>query len=659
MSDKYFADLPADELANELMDRWEKFVTARAPLEQRWKRNYEFYNNRHFGELWDGGGISHGGEHGEFTNVKVNIFRNIIQHQLNLITSTKPAFQTRAINNDSESLAQAKLGNSLLDYYLKEKALTQILKRAVEDSLINDAGYVKVTWDVSGGEEYSVDMTDRPVREGDLAFSNPTAWDVMFQIQGITQFKNNHWVVERSVKNKWDLIASYPEAEEEIKAQTLDRTEDAQKAARLDTFTNDDDIYIWEFFHKKTAALANGRYMMFCADGTVLMDSDLPYREIPMFQITAGVDLQSQFGRSGANDLAPIQENINANYSIIATNQENFGHQHLLIPRESNASPEALTQGLSAIFYDSIGGAPTSVNFTNTAPEVFNHLTTLERQMETLSGVNSVVRGNPDANLSSGTALALVQSQAIQFANHQQEQYISLMEDVGTAALRILRDFASSPRVVAIVGKHNQTSMEKFTGDDLQSVNRVLVEPGNPMSRTVAGRMELANQVIQTGLLKTPEQYFTVLETGNLDSLTQSVTGQNTLVNIENEDLMEGRGARAMITDSHRQHILEHMNLLNNPAIRANNEKASMILSHVQEHIDMLSNPALANLFSVLGIESLPPMGMPGMAPGGPASAPGADPAVDPAMLQATAQQPIPAGVRPPVMPNPAQPPQG
>ena len=52
--------------------------------------------------------------------------------------------------------------------------------------------------------------------------------------------------------------------------------------------------------------------------------------------------------------------------------------------------------------------------------------------METLSGVNSVARGNPEASLQSGTALAMVQSQALQFMSGLQQSYIQLIEDVGT-----------------------------------------------------------------------------------------------------------------------------------------------------------------------------------------------------------------------------------
>ena len=47
--------------------------------------------------------------------------------------------------------------------------------------------------------------------------------------------------------------------------------------------------------------------------------------------------------------------------------------------------------------------------------------------------------------------------------------------------------------------------MKEFTGDDLTSVNRVIVDVGNPLARTTAGRVEMAEQLLQMGVIKTPQ----------------------------------------------------------------------------------------------------------------------------------------------------------
>jgi hypothetical protein len=106
--------------------------------------------------------------------------------------------------------------------------------------------------------------------------------------------------------------------------------------------------------------------------------------------------------------------------------------------------------------------------------------------METISGINSVTRGQPEASLKSGNALALVQSMAIQFISGLQQSYVKLIEQVGTQLINNLKDYAKAPRVAAIVGKNNRTELKEFIGDDLQAINRVVVDMGNALSRCLA-----------------------------------------------------------------------------------------------------------------------------------------------------------------------------
>ena len=133
---------------------------------------------------------------------------------------------------------------------------------------------------------------------------------------------------------------------------------------------------------------------------------------------------------------------------------------------------------------------------TSTPPEVFNFLNMLIQSAETISGVNSVTRGNPEASLKSGTALALVQSMSLQYISGLQQSYVKLIEDTGTAIIQILKDFATTPKVIALVGKNNRPLLKEFTGEQISSINRVVVDVGNPLSRTIAGRVQMAEQKI-------------------------------------------------------------------------------------------------------------------------------------------------------------------
>ena len=168
--------------------------------------------------------------------------------------------------------------------------------------------------------------------------------------------------------------------------------------------------------------------------------------------------------------------------------------------------------------------------------------------------------------------MALMASMSIQYMSGLQRSYTQLIEGIGTGLINILKDYASVPRVAAIVGKTNRSEMKEFTGDDLSNVNRVMVDIGNPLARTTAGKVEMAEQMLQMGVIKTPEQYFTVMNTGKLESMTEDTQSELLLIKAENERLVEDAKVIAVATDQHALHIKEHRAVLADPELRFNPE---------------------------------------------------------------------------------------
>jgi hypothetical protein len=251
-------------------------------------------------------------------------------------------------------------------------------------------------------------------------------------------------------------------------------------------------------------------------------------------------------------------------------------------------------------------GKPEPMNLTATPVEIFNRYKELINEMESISGINSVVRGNPEASLKSGAALALVASQAIQFLQLTQQRYVQLLEDSGTAIINMLKSYAAVPRVATIVGKMNTPYMKEFKGEDLENVQRVIVDMGNPLSKTTAGKIQIADTLLQYGFIKNSDMYFSVLQNGRLDSILDPVQRQLMLIAQENEQMSDGIDPPVLVTDNHPMHIQEHKQLLDSPEARNNVELVSIVLQHMQTHIQQLQTGD-PNLFSILGIQSLPP----------------------------------------------------
>jgi hypothetical protein len=303
------------------------------------------------------------------------------------------------------------------------------------------------------------------------------------------------------------------------------------------------------------------------------------------------------------------------------TNNNAFGVQNLFVPTGANITVNSLQGGLNVIEGNV---KPEPLNLTNTAPETFEFLKLLIESAETISGVNSVARGNPESSLKSGAALALVQSMALQFISGLQQSYVKLIENVGTALVQILQDFSTTPKVVALVGKSNRTFLKEFTGNDVSAINRVVVDVGNPLSRTIAGRVQMAEQLLQMGAVTNVQQYLQVLETGRIESMFEGEMTELLLIKQENEKLMNGDEVLALAVDAHALHIGEHKSVLADPDFRQDPVLVKNTLAHIQQHIDLLrtTDPDLLMLckqqpLQNAGAQQLPPPpGMPPAQPG-------------------------------------------
>ena len=612
----YFASKEGKETASVLLNKAKSFynvLEANAYLEKL-GRMYRAYYGQYDSGLGYGHQINFAGEQGELVRLPVNHFRNLAEHIHRMITANRPIMEARAINTDYKSMSQTILANGILDYYMREKGLETVLKKAAEMAIVLGAGFVKLEWNATAGETYDVDEeTGTKIQEGEAEFSNLSPYDVV--VDGSKESWNNDWILVRGFKNKYDLMAKYPELADKIKGVP---TKNDASIYRLGFLSNDetDDIAVYEFYHKKTEAMPDGRYMLFLDADIVMIDAPMPYRVLPIFRVSAGDIMGTPYGYSSMFDVFPIQEGINALYSTVMTNHNAFGVQNLFVQRGADLTVDSLQGGMNIIE----GNAPpTPLNLTQTPPEIFNFIKMLIDAAETISGVNSVARGNPEASLKSGTALALVQSMALQFVSGLQQNYVKLIEDVGTALIQILKDYANTPKVVALVGKHNKTLLKEFTGENISAINRVVVDVGNPLSRTIAGRAQMADQMMQMKLIKDPTQYFQVINTGRLDTIFEGDLAQQLLIRQENECLIEASEVIVSPFDYHQQHIQEHAAVLADPELRKDPELVRRVHDHIQGHVDSLrtTDPFILEL---MGQIPAPPPGTSMNEPGQPYS---------------------------------------
>jgi len=613
MSDNttYFVNKPANDRARVILQKSEDWYNEMhtSGYYDKLRTMWQAYH----GVSFDGGeshSINFAGEQGELTQISVNDIRNIATNIINMVTATRPAMRCRAVNTDYKSYVQTKLGNGLLDYYLRDHRLENYFKNAVEYAVVLASGYVKLAWNATAGDEVEWnDDLNIPIHQGDLEFDNLSPFDVYFDIH--REDSKHDWVVCRTFKNRWDLAAKYPEFAEEILA--LPTKDKLEKFSGLTTTTSDTDLIpVFEFYHERTDSVKDGLYHLFLSENVTLLESPMPYRKLPVYSIMPARFLGTPFGYTQMFDLLPLEDATNILYSTILTNQVAFGVQNIAVQQGSNLNVTELSGGLNMIEVDMRNGPGIqALQLTQTPKEIFDMIKMLDSKKETISGVNPVTRGNPPASLTSGTALALVQSMSLQFISGLQQAYVAMQEDVGTGIINTLKDHANTKRVAAIVGKNNRTELKEFSGDDLSGVNRCIVDIDNPLASTTAGKMEIAKDLLQMQAIKTYQQYMTVLTTGKLDDLMEDTVSELFLIKDENEIMMEGGDVQAVFTDEHLLHINEHKVVLSDPVLRRDPKLVAKVTAHMQEHLDALKYTDPNTLMALGQQPILPPQGAP------------------------------------------------
>lgn len=638
MNDKreYFAAITADSNAYhdaliEKLNSYRRYIESSGKL-SLWKKASQNY----YGISSDGTKSAHtvtlGGDAGQLVKSKVNDFRNLIQHALILITSQRPAGEAKAINSDTESLHQATIASSLIEYYLSQVGYEANFVRIAETALVNDESFGIVNWDPNAGDPVRPEIdeegqpTGKMMMTGDLRFQKVSPWHMAREVFLMSPDEMK-WGIHSWRENRFDVAEKYPNQREAILEDNCRNI----RTLGFDIDENESDMMeVHCLYHDITPTVKNGRLTIFTSE-VILFDGEFPYPEFNIYRMSQNDVNDSPFGYSNNYDILAIEEITDSLHTLICTNQIGLGGNVIVGPKGAGIDYKRLSNALSFLevdpaFHDKIH----VLQLVRTAPELFQYLETLGRKKETLAGINSVVRGDPEGALrsNSGSALALVQAQSLQFNSGGQRSYYHLLSRSCTGMIKILQRYADSEKVIQITGKVKGQYLKEFryTKDDLKQVSSVIFEMTNPIEKSIGGKQALADNLLNKNMIKNPRQYLTVARTGNLDAMTQDDEADEMNLIAENERIREGKPVEPLICENHKEHVKSMMSVVASPESKDDAQLVARALEHIQKHTDMWQQLSMTNpaILIATGQEVLPPPPPPPgmMPPGGPGAPP-------------------------------------
>ena len=269
-NNEYFAAVPTEDIGDRLIQKTEDYYDYiwRNGWVTLWQKSYsQYYKGYH-----TNGDVTPYGELGEKRILSVNHFRNILEHIKVLTTSDRPVFEPRAINDDYKSHVQTKFARVLLDYYMTQEGLEDVIDSAMDFAVFGGEAFIMEEWDKHAGdvvgedepeeeeevEEQSENDEETPMpeikREGNVKTRSFHPIDVVRDWDTDTS-EDNHWYIVRKRINKFELAAKYPKRNEEILAAgTDDNTKISQRTLDLHDnkrFAEGDQIFTYIFRHEK------------------------------------------------------------------------------------------------------------------------------------------------------------------------------------------------------------------------------------------------------------------------------------------------------------------------------------------------------------------------------------------------------------------------
>jgi len=625
MSSTYFAKDDAEKL----IDRCEQKLNLwgassgsygffSSAIKAIWRNSAMYYASMLEPQAWDTSMLFEG-EKGELVKAIVPKARTLIRQFVGLATKQRYAFEVVTDVGDSNPMATARLGNALVKSESEKHKIDLIAERVVETVAIEGWALLMNTWNTGKGEIFS-----RADDQGNLLYTGGTdiemftLSDVCFDWTKKTQ-EELEWLIVRRKMNRWSLIAQFPELEEEIKALPAAHDERlTMPTLALETGDrNEDDVYVREFYHKPTPALPFGRMTVWANSKTVLFDGENPYGCIPGNIFIFQQIKNTLLGYPMMSSLISAQELYGSEMSTIATNHSAFGVQSVLNPRGSNVSVNQVTKGMAFIDYTPQGadggGKPEPLQLTATPPEIFNFMNALSATLEEMSGINSTLRGQPPANVTSGAMAATLSANALEFIYSDTKGLTIGLETIMNMSIKNFQKLASAQQIVQVVGEGNTASVIEFKREDLEGVKQTKIRQGNPLMNTIAGRLQMGEALLpllQAGKTDAVAKYMGLLEGAPIDTLFESELSENSAVQMEVEALMRGENVAPLITDRHPLFIRAYQKLLYNPAVRQNGQLTQTLLALMQERA-MLEMQCPPDLKAILRNEPMPMMAPP------------------------------------------------
>lgn len=632
------------------------------------------------------------GPNAQYALFRVQLARRYIQQRMMLAKDQRLAFEGVAQNNDATSWAEVNMATKAMDYIFTQSRLEQEASDALEALCYFGMSGLMTAWDYDAGQLVDSQEPDRddegnpiampvtdpqtgePVPDVDPQTGAPLIDEqtgepkfkqtpVMRDVQkksGLPKIralypwqivvdpyleKDHPWAIVKIPVNKYELAANFKEQYDRIVACSVDDEmgDDALFAWGGRRTASSDTVVLRMYFHRNCAAVPGGRFAMYLKDIPLMGVDDMvpcPLDEgIPVKLMVGARYFGTAYGYPESGDLLSMQTVINEIVSMCVTNIQKRGNANAYKRDDVQIDPRAWSMGGNLIDLPT-GAEPPKWDEPPQMDSLSQFLLTFcLDQAKQMLGSNSVVDGNPDANIQSGAFAVLLVNLAQKYVNQIQEAYDEATTGNANDCVELMKKNAVDGFWAEIAGIGNKPYVAMMQADSLKSLHRVKMVRKNPVLSTYVGRRDIFDATV--GLDKKDRRAaMTMLLNGDTEPFAADDQADEIRINKENEIMLGGKNVTVMFCDDHALEGPKHRMELNrlrsqDPPPDGTQERliydAACIAfeQHIRDHAMALAQTSMAPTMAIVSgyqpFGGMPMGGAPGQGgPGQPQQSPGA-----------------------------------
>lgn len=546
----------------------------------------------------------------------------IIENRLSKLANVRPQMNILPTSSEEKDLKIAKLSKDIIKSVYEKLNLKSIISQAIEWSEITGTSFYKIVWNSDSGKAIYIDGIKK-VKEGEVEISVVPPYEIYPESSSCANLDECFSLIHakaynvRDIKNIWGVDVEGQEVDTFSLNQVSNLGGLGYKGSvsKVSNSIKHDHAIVIEKYISPTAEYPNGRLIVVCQD-KLLFCGDLPYinsfgnkRGFPFIRQVALENIGCFWGTSVIERVIPIQRAYNSvkNRKHEYLNRLSMGVMTVedgSVDTE-NLEEEGLSPGKVLIYRQ--GSTPPKMMETQEIPVEFEkEEEQLLNEFSEISGVSGVMSTTSWNHKLSGTTIQLMVEQDTARLSASLDRIKIAIEQMAKQILRLYKQFALTPRLLAISNTNGGVDVKYWTQSDLSTDDIQFASERE--NENLSTKQEQILKLLSAGLLadsngKISESLrIKILEMFGL-GVWEGNTDENVLQKnyADNENLKllseNANHVEVLEIDNHEVHISRHIAFMLDKEYekekQTNKNLQQIFLNHIHQHKKFLSTNSI------------------------------------------------------------------